>query len=394
MINYQELMQFCESERQTEVFESLCKTNSQYKTAKELKINTRSCKRIVETVKKYAKKRGYCPEYDLTHPIPDGMGLQRVSTNYNSEGEIQQQWVIQKPNAEKQEEALKAFVTGLTETIKPHKPTKFKKTKGLSTDLVSAVVVGDAHIGMIAHALETMKEDVTLETSTADLRAAIDYLVECAVPSTNGWLINLGDWIHVASSHNTTHGGTAQDVSANFSQIFRAGSATLRYCIDKMLTKFQTVTVVSALGNHDNDAAFAMGMVMEAVYEKEPRVIIKQPESKFHFLEWGKCLIGIHHGDKVNAHRLCGSMTRLCAEAWGRTEFRRFWLGHIHHKTVTEHDSGITLESFNTLAVQDKWHAQSGYGAEQSITMITLHKEWGEVSRMQPSLNLVRSQAA
>jgi len=389
--NYEKLSEFCKTPRQLEVLESLINTNSQAKTSKAIGIHVNKVQELVRRVRQQAIDRGYDPQFHMVHPVSPGMGVARISTNYDGEGNVKQQWVIGKPDKEQQEEALRAFVEGLCDEIKPVKPSKYKAPKKASTELVSAVVIGDAHIGMIAHAVETMGEDVTLESSTADLRAAIDYLVECAVPSTDGWLINLGDWLHVASSHNTTHGGTAQDVSATFSQIFRAGSATLRYCIDKMLTKFETVTVVSALGNHDNDAAFAMGMVMEALYEKEPRVIIKQPEQKFHFLEWGKCLIGVHHGDKINANRLCGTMTRLASEAWGRTTFRRFYVGHIHHKTATEHDSGITLESFHTLAIQDKWHAQSGYGAEQRITMITLHKEFGEVSRMSPSLNLVRS---
>ena len=394
MPDYQNLLPYCKTDRQIEIFKSLIKTNSQNGTAKELDFNLSSCKEVIARVKRQASKQGYDPEHDMTHPIPMHMGLQRVSTNYDDEGNVRSQWVISKPGKEDEEEAYRAFVKGLTEEIKRVKPKTFKKPKKLSTELVSAVVIGDAHIGQLAHAVETMVGDVTLESATQDLRSAIDYLVDCAVPSTDGWLINLGDWLHVASSHNTTHGGTAQDVSANFSQIFRAGSATLKYCIDRMLTKFETVTVVSALGNHDQDAAFAMGMVMEAYYANEPRVIIKQPESKFHFLEWGKCLIGIHHGDKINASRLCGTMTRLQAEAWGRTTFKRWWLGHIHHKTAQEHDSGITLESFHTLAQSDKWHSHSGYGAESRITMITLHKEWGEVSRMSPSLNLVRASAA
>lgn len=389
-INYTSLLPYCKTPRQLEVIEALVKTNSQKKASVVLGISENKVFKHVARVKQQGISRGYEPNYDLTKPIAPGMAISRVSTNYDDDGQVKQQWVIQKPEKENEEAALRAFVEGIMDEIKPIKAKK-EVRKLYSEDLASAVVIGDAHIGSLAHAVETMGEDQTLESATADLRAAIDYLVDCAVASENGWLINLGDWIHVASSHNTTHGGTAQDVSANFSQIFRAGAATMRYCIDKMLTKFQIVTVVNGLGNHDMDAAFAIGMVLEAVYEKEPRVIIKQPESKFHFLEFGKCLIGVHHGDKITASRLCGTMTRLASEAWGRTTFRRFYVGHIHHSNSKEHDSGCTVESFNTLAPTDKWHAQSGYGAEQSITMVTLHKEFGEVSRMSPSLNLVRA---
>ena len=390
-LNYNRLLDFCETSRQIEVFTSLIDTQSQAKTARAMNCGENKVYELVSRVKRNAVKRGYEPSYDLTKPIAPGMAIARVSTNYDDDGQVRQQWVIQKPEKEDEEAALKAFVEGLMDEIKPAKRTKLNVPKKASKDLVSAVIIGDAHIGQLCHAVETMADDQNLDSSTKDLRNAIDYLVQQAPVSEDGWLINLGDWLHVASEHNTTVGGTAQDVSANFTQIFRAGSATLKYCIDQMLTKFKRVRVVSAIGNHDGSAAFAMAMVMEAYYDKEPRVTIEQPEQKFHFLEWGKCLIGINHGDKINVSRLCGVMTRLASEEWGRTNFKRWWLGHVHHKVAQEHDSGITLESFHTLAQNDKWHAQSGYGAESRMTMITLHKEYGEIGRQSPSLELIRA---
>jgi len=220
----------------------------------------------------------------------------------------------------------------------------------------------------------------------------IDYCVDCAPASEEGWFINVGDFMHANDTKNQTpESGAILDMSARQNQVMRAAGTLIRYSIDKMLTKFKKVIVVNARGNHDKDAAFALNMYIEGVYENEPRVEVRGNDAKFTFIEFGKCLIGINHGDRINASRLAGVMTRLAAPAWGRTNFWRWWVGHIHHKTKQEHDSGVTIESFHTLAPVDNWHSASGYGAEQRITMITLHKEYGQVNEISPSLAMLRA---
>jgi hypothetical protein len=118
MPDYQNLLPYCKTDRQIEIFQSLIKTNSQNGTAKELDFNLSSCKEVIARVKRQASKQGYDPAHDMTHPIPMHMGLQRVSTNYDDEGNVRQQWVIQKPGAEAQEEGFRAFVEGLNSEVK------------------------------------------------------------------------------------------------------------------------------------------------------------------------------------------------------------------------------------------------------------------------------------
>ena len=394
MPDYQNLLPYCKTDRQIEIFQSLIKTNSQNGTAKELNFNLSSCKEVIARVKRQASKQGYDPEHDMTHPIPMHMGLQRVSTNYDDEGNVRQQWVIQKPGAEAQEEGFRAFVEGLNSEVKKAKPKKFKKLKTQTDELASAIIFGDAHIGSLAHAIETNGPDHSLQTATDDIKAAMDYLVSCASPSKQGWFINVGDFLHVCSSANTTVGGTKQDVSANFSQVMRAGAEAIKYSINLMLTKFEEITVVNARGNHDGDAAFALNLIIEAYFENEPRVKVLTNDSKFNFIEFGQCLIGVTHGDKINHSRLCGVMTREQAPAWGRSTFRRWITGHFHHAQTKEHDAGVTIETFATLAPADAWHSSSGYGAESKATLITYHRQHGEVMRLAPSINLIREHAA
>lgn len=391
MLNYSELIPYCRSPRQTEIIKAVMEAGTQTKAAKALGITRQRVDEAVNVVKKHALKRLDSPDHGLLYPVPEGFTgdftLQRGPT-----GELERSWIKGRADKEALKEAHEEFVRGLAASIKPAKA--IKGPKNVSVDLASAIIFGDAHLGMLAHATETLAEDYNLERASKDIRDAIDYCVDCAPPSEQGWFINVGDFLHAASSKGTTFKGTPVDLAARHNQVFRAAGQVIRYAVDKMLTKFQKVVVVNARGNHDGDAGFALNVYIEAVYENEPRVEVLPNDSKFNFIEFGKCLIGINHGDQINMPRLVGVMTRLQAEAWGRTTFRRWWTGHIHHKVKKETDFGCTVESFHTLAPSDEWHAASGYGAERRVTLLTLHKEFGEVNRMEPTLEMIRAFAA
>lgn len=393
MTDYLALIPFCQTHRQKEIIETRAQAGSAAKAAKALDINIRNVERAVQKVKDQAARRLYSPEHGLTHPVPEHF-TGDFTIQRNKDGDIERSWMKGKADKARESAMYQAFVEGFSTELKPVKRTKNTKLKPHTHMLASAIIFGDAHLGMLAHALETLHEDHDLATATADIRAAIDYCIDCAPASEQGWFINVGDFTHANDTKNMTpESGAIMDVSARHNQVLRAACAVIRYCIDRMLTKFNKVIVINARGNHDKDAAFALNLYMEGVYENESRVTVQGNDAKFNFIEFGKCLIGVNHGDKINANRLAGVMTRVMAEAWGRTTFRRWWMGHIHHKTAQEHDSGVTIESFHTLAPVDDWHAASGYGAERRVTLITLHQEYGEVNRMSPSLEMIRAYA-
>ena len=396
MTDYQRLLDHCQTPRQIEVVTSLIGTGSYVQTGKDLGTSRQNISEMLIKINKLAQRRGDLGNLKEQGLVPDGFYAE-TSVQRRWDPELEQMVIVSdwtKSRLEKQlkgTEVFKDFIEGLCQEIKPSKKTKARKPQ--NSQLASAIIFGDAHLGMLAHAVATLAEDYDLEKGTADIRAAIDYCVEAAPDSEEGWFINVGDLLHVDSSKNETTGGTKQDVSATHSQMMRAAGTLIRYCINKMLTKFNKVTVINARGNHDNDSAIALNMMIEIAYENEPRVNVLANDSKFQFIEFGKCLIGVNHGDKINHSRLAGVMTKLMAPAWGRTTFRRWITGHIHHKQMVETDAGVTIESFHTMAPTEIWHADSGYGAERRVTMITYHKEHGEVNRMSPSVEMVREAA-
>lgn len=120
---------------------------------------------------------------------------------------------------------------------------------------------------------------------------------------------------------------------------------------------------------------------------------LREAPAAFHYIEHGKCLIGTHHGHTCKIERLPGVMAADQAKAWGRTEFRYWYLGHVHHQSVKEY-AGVTVESFNTLTAKDAYAAFGGYRARQNMKCIVMHSEFGEVARHTVSPDMLKGDAA
>src|SRR5690606_10270310 len=159
----------------------------------------------------------------------------------------------------------------------------------------------------------------------------------------------------------------------------RAAAEIMKYAITRMLEKFPEVVVVVARGNHNPDAAQAVQLILEFYYHNEPRVRVLPTEGYCHYIEFGKWLIGVNHGDKIKSDRLPGIMARDMPQAWGRTTHRMWALGHVHHQNVREME-GCMIQTFGALPPADSWHASMGYGSQRVMQSITFRKGGGQHS--------------
>lgn len=325
------------------------------------------------------KARGYNPDYDLKHPVPEGMALKGVSTLYDDQGNVKAQWVKSEGRASADLEGIRQAVDEMLVPLKGlSKPIDAPKA-GVEHSL-SAYIIGDAHFGMYAWGQET-GADFDTDTASRDLRAAIDHLVSTAPESDTGLLVDVGDALHADNRSNMTPAsGNLLDVDTRYQRVIRIAVEAFRYGIGRMLQKHPKVRVIIAQGNHNPDSAGWMALCLSMYYESEPRVTIDTNPGKFHYLEWGANLIGVTHGDKLKMNDLPSIMATDQPEAWGRCRHRYWWTGHIHHTKHLEH-RGCFTESFNTLAASDAWHHASGYRSARQMQRIDLDKAHGIYSR-------------
>lgn len=331
-------------------------------------------KALIDVLRK-AAYQGYAPTYDMTKMVPQGYHVKGVSTLYDSDGEIKQQWVKSDKQKIEEEERLREYIEGMKENLPKYEPRKKDKVKKRD-DILPSIFIGDAHVGMRAHGKETKHHNFDTEIATAQLREAVDYLVEKAEPSTKGLLVDVGDYTHANGHNNTTFAGTPLDVDTRHRSTLYEAAMTMRYMIDRMLTKVDELYVIIARGNHNDDVAPAIELMLAFSYENEPRVHILETQGYYHYFEYGKWLLGITHGDKQKAEALAGSMARDMAEAWGRTTHRMWCTGHFHKEAVKTLP-GVKHKVFAALPPPDSWHSSHGFSGDGEMEMLTFRKAGG-----------------
>lgn len=401
------------------------------KAATALGITNGALRDRVRRAIKRAASRGWAPEHDWVHPVPDGHRIKGNSTLFNADGSVDQQWVkserdsdeppafaavpaghtikkvstlldgqgkvraqwLQAPKDEQTQ--WEEFWAACERNAKAYKgvanPTKAPKFSDAETCTVYPL--GDPHIGMLAWAKET-GQDFDLNIAERDLTQAVDLLVDRAPASHMAILANVGDFFHAeGDDQKTPTGGNKLDCDTRWAKITDIGFNIMRHLIDRLLAKHAVVVVVNVPGNHDPKMARMMNMWLSAVYERESRVKIKDNRNPYMYLKHGKCLFGFCHGDGAKPEQLPSIMAADQAADWGHTEYRMWFTGHIHHQTRKEFP-GCIIESYRTLASRDYWHSWKGYRSGQSLSCITFHTEFGEITRSTVDIKLVRAGAS
>ncbi len=396
---------------------------SERAAARFLGCHHRSIHRAKMSVLRKAAQKGYAPEYDLTHPVAPGMSskgtsirydsdgkvqqywnktkqegrdpkdvvnlpdpktIVKLSTLYDQEGNITQQWVAEKPDAIAQANAWVEYAKALTEDLPRLQPIEIPE-RGVE-DLMVCYPIGDHHLGMLSWDKET-SDDYDMVIAESLLMQSMNHLIQTAPSANQSLVVFLGDFFHYDSFEPVTPTSRNQlDADSRFPKMVRTGIRCMRNAIDQALTKHSVVYVIVEIGNHDMSSSIFLMECLDNIYELEPRVFIDTSPKYYHYHTFGNCLIGTHHGHCTNMKNLPLIMAAVCPVQWGKTKYRYWWTGHIHKSktqaAISADDyAGCTVESFRVLAPLDAWAHQKGYRPHRDMKSIILHREFGEVAR-------------
>ena len=324
-------------------------------------------------------------------PVPEGHLIKKTSTMMRGDGTTAVQWISSAADEKRREDAMRAawarhasLYAGLADPV--------PAPDECDEDLITLYPLGDPHIGMLAWEPES-GDNFNTKIACRELLACVRMLVAGAGRSRSAIVTNLGDFMHAQDDTAKTPGhGNQLDVDGRFAKVLDAGHTLLRGIVDATLERHEHVTVRNLPGNHDPRVAAELSMWLRAVYEREPRVTVKDAYAAHQYDRFGKCLFGWHHGDRCKAAALPALMATDRATDWGEVgnDGTRVWhVGHVHHLTRIE-TPGCIVETHRTMAAKDAWHA-GRYRAGRSLSAITYHAVHGETDRKTVSLSRVRA---
>lgn len=376
------LLQFCRTHAQTDAIRLVeVEGVSQREACKILGISRTSLRDRITAVKHIAATRGYSPDNDWSHPVPDGHKVKGVSTFYDEDGKPVRQWVKSQTDEERQFEILVDRLEQATKAIPQFKPSTSPKNN--EDDLLTLLTITDFHLGMYAYEAET-GDDWDVDIAQSVFLNSIHDMIQASPKSRVGMLCQLGDFLHWDGILSVTpSSGHILDADTRYGKLVELAMTVMAQAVRMMLKRYEKVVVVSAEGNHDISGSIWLRKYIKHLFADEPRLEVIDNDYPFYAYLHGETMLGFHHGHKLKLaqlHKLFSSEPRT-RELWGKSSTTYLHCGHFHHERVIE-DGGAIAEMHPTLSGRDAYAARGGYVSARGAKAITYHEKLGEVSRV------------
>lgn len=238
------------------------------------------------------------------------------------------------------------------------------------------IPIEDVHFGKLS-----LSEDVSEPYNYNLAKERFSYVIDDIIQSVSGMNIEKiifpigSDYFHVDNVNSSTTAGTRQDIDLSPQLIFKYGLECLIENIIK-LTSIAPVEVFCINGNHDFLSSYHAICSLQCYFHNDENVNVNTDTSPRKYVEFGKVLLGFTHGDKEKK-RIEGLMQIEAREAWGRTKYHEFHMGHLHSEHTRE-VNGVIIRNLSSITGTDAWHNNSGYvGAIKKCQSFLWDKERG-----------------
>jgi hypothetical protein len=368
------------TERQIEYIEAVNKHGGYRAAARELNLNHTTISTSINLLKMRAAAKGYSPEHDMIHDVPDPFVVRGTSTLYDKDGNAKLQWVKSRLDDEK----YKVLVTSVLEGLKDEIPRAVIENENFhltNDDLLNCYVITDYHMGMLSWHQETGADWDLAKAETLVVKwfkQAIAHSPDAATAV----FAQLSDFLHFDGMDAVTPASKhLLDVDTRFAKVVRSAIRVLRQIISMLLQKHDHVHIIMADANHDPVSQIWLREWFAVFYEEEPRISVDTSPNPYNAYEFGKTALYFHHGHKRKITNLSEVFAAQFREMFGRTKHAYAHTGHLHHVDVKENNLMI-VEQHRTLAPADAYAARGGWLSGRDAKVISYHKEYGEVSRL------------
>jgi hypothetical protein len=367
--------------RQQEAIEAYKRLGNVTAAAKEIGINRRDLQRMLDRAGHDAETR---KQYTVDPAIADSMAA--VGTNLTpslawvkvpAKDDEPGYSVMLRPEGEAPE-AVADRIRGALEGMVPAAPVVAPET--VMADLCAVYPLMDAHVGMLAWGRETGAQDYDLGHAAKDMRHAFAKVLALTPAAEQAVLLIGGDYFHSDDTRAETPANRHRlDVDGRFWKVLDVGIGIIAETVHQLLQKHSRVLVRVLRGNHDVHSSMTLNFALAERYRNEPRIMVEKEPRDLFMMQWGKCAIFAHHGDKGKPQQMALYLSDVCT-FWSQTRHRHYLTGHVHHDQAK--DLGpLRFESLRAFCPPDAYAAGMGYGARRALQSITFHKQDGLVLR-------------
>ena len=287
---------------------------------------------------------------------------------------------------EQKERIIENSILSLMDNFKmEYKPKQLNiNLEQLNSNTMNLYPYTDLHIGMLALD-EVSGFDYDLQICKKWILDSFGYLLQVS-PNTETCLIaEMGDLLHANDDSKETVSGHQLDVDSRHSKIIETAFEITIEMIEKALMKHKYVKFISISGNHSENSSHYLKAVLKAYFRNEPRVEIISGSRLVQYYNFGKCLLGFHHGHTIRSTtKLTECMISDNIDIFSNTKYRYWHIGHLHSNStqVSKEDALCSIEIHKNLAPRDAWADGAGFrGNVGEVKAITYHKDYGEIGR-------------
>jgi hypothetical protein len=319
--------------------------------------------------------------------VPAGHRIKGVSALVSPDGRELAKWVKTGEDQASSAAMIEAIAAGLRDEIQRVHPSK--GPEHANSDLLNQYTITDAHLGMLALQEETRDADYDLKIAEKLLVDWFSAAIAMSPSASVAVLAQLGDLLHYDSLESVTPTNRhILDADTRFQRMVRVAIRVVRRIIGMLLDSHPMVHVVMASANHDPASSAWLREMLAVMYEDEPRVTIDISPGEYYAYEWGNTALFYHHGHRRKVENVDSVFASTFREIFGRCQHSYSHVGHLHSDAVVESNL-MRNERHRTLAPKDAYAAGSGYLSKRDAKVITYHRDYGEVSRITLSPQMI-----
>ena len=317
-------------------------------------------------------KHGRSPGLVNAPPV-DGFVIGKTTVQYNSNGDMVNEWRRLFPEYDAADDHIKALI----ERVKGKAPRLARPSGRVNPRLMLEIPIPDLHLGMLSWNKET-GEDYDTKIATSLMVNGVRSILEESPMVAKVLLVILGDYYHCDSRTGMTErSGNALDIDSRFAQRSRAGVMALHDVVELSAAAADQVELVIISGNHDWHSAKWLSLIMEGWHNhQKDRIIIRDAIKTREYVQHGNIMLVYSHGDTTKASKLASIAPAEQPLMWQKTIYRWGRLAHWHHRSC-EDFPGITVETLPTMAAPEAYAVEHGLRSRRAFVSYLWDSEYG-----------------